>query len=98
MTRCNLLSVALLALLMATAEAKDPLGQTVVWPENGQPVLRFVFGNSKKARPTDASTTIHAKLLLKTSGAKRFQTRCFRCTYLIRATFGSARVICRSAM
>jgi hypothetical protein len=48
MTRCKLLLVALLALLVAMAEAKDPPGQTVVWPESGQPVLRFVFGKFKE--------------------------------------------------
>jgi hypothetical protein len=48
MTRCKLLLVGLLALLMAMAEAKDTPGQTIVWPESGQPVLRFVFGKFKE--------------------------------------------------
>jgi hypothetical protein len=98
MTRCKLLLVGLLALLMAMAEAKDTPGQTVVWPESGQPVLRLSLESSKKDRVTAASTTIHPKLQLKIYGARRFQTRCFRCTYLIRATFGSERVMCRSAI
>jgi hypothetical protein len=48
MVRCKLPAVCLLGLLLAVAEAKEPPGQTVVWPETGQPVLRFVFGKFKE--------------------------------------------------
>jgi hypothetical protein len=48
MTRCKLLVVCLLGLLLTAAGAKETPGQIVVWPENGQPVLRFVFGKFKE--------------------------------------------------
>jgi PEGA domain len=48
MLRCKFLAVCLLGLLLAVAEAKETPGQTIVWPESGQPVLRFVFGKFKE--------------------------------------------------
>jgi len=48
MVRCKLLAVCLFALFLVVAEAKEPPGQTIVWPESGQPVLRFVFGKFKE--------------------------------------------------
>ncbi len=48
MTRCKFLVVCLLGIFLASAEAKETPGQTVVWPEGGQPVLRFVFGKFKE--------------------------------------------------
>src|SRR6478672_8865764 len=48
MVRCKLWVVCLLGLFLAAAEAKETPGQTVVWPENGQPILRFVFGKCKE--------------------------------------------------
>jgi hypothetical protein len=44
----KLLAVCLLGFFLAAAEAKETPGQTLVWPENGQPVLRFVFGKFKE--------------------------------------------------
>src|SRR3974390_1992915 len=38
----------LVGILLATAFAKDPPAQVVVWPENGTPVLRFTFGKFKE--------------------------------------------------
>ena len=51
MVRCKLLVVCLLGLCVAVAEAKETPGQTIIWPENGQPVLRFVFGKFKEGTP-----------------------------------------------
>jgi hypothetical protein len=48
MVRCKLLAVCLLGFFLAAAEAKETPGQTVVWPESGQPILRFVFGKFKE--------------------------------------------------
>ena len=48
MLRRKLLAVCLLSIFLALAEAKETPGQTVVWPESGQPVLRFVFGKFKE--------------------------------------------------
>src|SRR5207245_3915876 len=48
MVRCKLWIVCLLGLFLVAAEAKEVPGQTVVWPENGQPILRFVFGKFKE--------------------------------------------------
>lgn len=48
MVRCKLWLVCLLGLFLTVAEAKETPGQTVVWPETGQPVLRFVFGKFKE--------------------------------------------------
>jgi hypothetical protein len=48
MTRCKLLAVCLLGFFLTAAEAKETPGQTIVWPENGQPILRFVFGKFKE--------------------------------------------------
>lgn len=50
MVRYKLLTVCLLGFFLA-AEAKETPGQTMVWPENGQPVLRFVFGKLKEGTP-----------------------------------------------
>lgn len=51
MMRRKLLAVCLIGMFIAAGEAKDPQGQTIVWPENGQPVLRFVFGKLKEGTP-----------------------------------------------
>lgn len=48
MVRCKLLVVCLLGFFLASAEAKDTAGLTIVWPEDGKPVLRFVFGKFKE--------------------------------------------------
>jgi len=48
MVRCKLWVVCLVGLFLVAAEAKETPGQTVVWPENGQPILRFVFGKFKE--------------------------------------------------
>jgi hypothetical protein len=48
MKRCKLLAVCLLGFFLTAAEAKETPGQTIVWPENGQPILRFVFGKFKE--------------------------------------------------
>jgi hypothetical protein len=48
MVRCKLLGVCLFSLCLVLAEAKEPSGQTIVWPESGQPVLRFVFEKFKE--------------------------------------------------
>jgi hypothetical protein len=48
MTRCKLLAVCLLGFFLIAAEAKETPGQTIVWPENGQPILRFVFEKFKE--------------------------------------------------
>ena len=48
MARCKLLVVCLLGFFLTVAEAKETPGQTIVWPENGQPILRFVFGKFKE--------------------------------------------------
>lgn len=48
MMRRKFLLVCLLGLLVPMTQAKETPGQTVVWPENGQPVLRFVFGKFKE--------------------------------------------------
>lgn len=42
------LIVPLLLIFAAVAEAKDTPGQTIVWPETGQPVVKFVFGKFKE--------------------------------------------------
>ena len=38
----------MLGLLFSLSAAKETPGQTVVWPESGQPVPRFVFGKFKE--------------------------------------------------
>lgn len=48
MVRCKLLVVCLLGLFLVVAEAKETPGQTIVWPESGQPVLRFVFAKFRE--------------------------------------------------
>jgi hypothetical protein len=48
MVRCKLWVVCLLSIFFVAAEAKETAGQTVVWPESGQPILRFVFGKFKE--------------------------------------------------
>jgi len=48
MLRSKLLLVCLLGVLFSVSEAKDTPGQTVVWPDTGQPVVRFVFGKFKE--------------------------------------------------
>ena len=48
MLRRKLLAVCLLGVILAVAEAKETPGQILVWPESGQPVLRFVFGKFKE--------------------------------------------------
>ena len=46
--RSKLLSILLLSFFLSMAEAKDTPGQSVVWPDSGQPVLKFVFGKFKE--------------------------------------------------
>lgn len=48
MRGCKLLIVSLLILFLLPAEAKDTPGQTIEWPDQGKPVLRFVFGKFKE--------------------------------------------------
>lgn len=48
MLRRKFLMVCLLGIFLSLAEAKDTPTQTIVWPETGQPVLRFVFGKFKE--------------------------------------------------
>lgn len=47
-SRNKLLTVWLFGVVLTLAEAKDPPGQTIEWPDNGQPILRFVFGKFKE--------------------------------------------------
>ena len=49
MVRCKLLIVLLVGVFFfSLAGAKDTPGQTIVWPEEGKPVVRFVFGKFKE--------------------------------------------------
>ncbi len=48
MLRSKLVIACLVSLFLATAEAKDTPGQTISWPDDGKPVLRFVFGKFKE--------------------------------------------------
>jgi len=46
--RSKLLMICLLCAFLPVAEAKDTPGQTIAWPDSGQPVLKFVFGKFKE--------------------------------------------------
>jgi PEGA domain-containing protein len=48
MVRSTLPIICFLLVVLSVAEAKDTPGQTIQWPETGQPVLRFVFGKFKE--------------------------------------------------
>jgi len=48
MLRKTVVIACLFAFFLSAAQAKDAPTQTIVWPETGQPVLRFVFGKFKE--------------------------------------------------
>jgi hypothetical protein len=51
------LSALLMAMIAVTAFAKDPPGQVIVWPEQGNPIIRFTFAKFKEVGSVGSERT-----------------------------------------
>ena len=94
MVRYKLLVVCLLGLFLAAAEAKETPGQRVVWPENGKPILRFVFGKFKEGPAYGREHNYTCETTAQNLWSKKIE-RSFPCICLIKAMCASARAMCR---
>jgi hypothetical protein len=67
----NCASVALVLLLLASALGKDQPTQVVVWPEQGNPVIRFTFGKFKEVGSLGSQRTYVTETTAENLWSKR---------------------------